>query len=177
MLHKAQNCYDSSIDNSIYCAIITCMKTGKDPAYVEALETKLSEIKGEISELQSKIKDLFGQIEQRQKQADNIVSLLEIEGVSCDEEQRVLLGQISVPDLAFNYLAGLAKQTPVHYREIAKQLLSQGTLIPGKDPDANLLAQISRDGRFVRVAPGTYGLVQWGISPALKKTKKKSRRR
>ncbi|NMC58668.1 MAG: hypothetical protein GYA51_04670, partial [Candidatus Methanofastidiosa archaeon] len=55
--------------------------------------------------------------------------------------------------------------------DIFKNISSKGILIPGKNPAANLLTQISRDNRFARVSPGTYGLKEWGIQPTLKNKK------
>jgi hypothetical protein len=79
--------------------------------------------------------------------------------------------------LAYELLSKLESKESQHYRELYKIFVSKGIPISGKDPAANLLTHISRDDRFVRVAPGTYGLKEWGVEPAKKKTSRKKRRR
>jgi hypothetical protein len=65
---------------------------------------------------------------------------------------------------------------PVHYREIASQLLEQGVNIPGQNPAATLLSRLSRDDAFKRFGRGVYGLATWK-SRHRRETKKQSRQR
>jgi restriction system protein len=64
--------------------------------------------------------------------------------------------------------------SPLHYRDITQQALSQGLIqSEGKTPEATLNAVICVDikqkgihSRFVRVRPGIFGLRSWGIESA-----------
>lgn len=64
---------------------------------------------------------------------------------------------------------------PLHFREITQRALTRGYWqSTGKTPWATLNAQISVDiqgghSAFVRVAPGTYALQEWGLAPAAPK--------
>ena len=146
-----------------------------DPEFTEVLSIRLTEIKREISELQNTIGSLFEQIETKQDQAQHIIHLLAAEGYSLNDQDLVTLGQFQVADVANELLDKSSDQVVVHYRALTETLQAEGILIPGKDPAANLLSHISRDERFVRVAPGTYGLKKWGLEQH--KTKSRTRKR
>ncbi|MCK4827539.1 winged helix-turn-helix domain-containing protein, partial [bacterium] len=80
-----------------------------------------------------------------------------------------------ITDSVEAYLKERSSKTPIHYRDLSDQIQSEGHFLPGKDPAANLLSQVNRDERFVRVSSGTYGLREWGLEPA--KTKKSRRKK
>jgi hypothetical protein len=144
--------------------------------YVSALTQRLEEVKAEIEDLQSHVQGLFASIEDKQRQAHHIMELLQVEGQEIEQQDLKKLGDVQVSDIAFEILEASDKRDPIHYRELAKKILSSGTRIPGKDPAANLLSHINRDDRFVRVAPGTYALENWGFE-AMPKPRRKPKRR
>ena len=143
--------------------------------YIEMLEGKLQEVTFVINELQEKVRALYAEISIKQEQAQSILQLLQFEGHKVEGVDTEIIGQLNISDLAFEYLEDAGTKKPVHYRELASKLLSRGTVITGKDPAANLLSHINRDERFVRTAPGTYGLAKWGLVPM--KTRKRRKRR
>lgn len=145
--------------------------------YIRSLQWRLDNIKDEITTLQNRIQELFREVENKQQQAQNIIMLLASEGSNVDDPELMSLTNIAIADLAYDYLSSQGNKKSIHYNELTQILMSKGVLIPGKNPAANLLAHISRDGRFVRTGPGTYGLKEWGLSEMTLSRKKKSRRR
>lgn len=53
---------------------------------------------------------------------------------------------------------------PLHISEIMRLLEEQEAALPGKGDQANVIAHIRRDPRFVRPSRGVYGLASWGLS-------------
>ena len=144
--------------------------------YIQSLHWRLNDLKSEIAELQIRIQDIFLVLEQKREQAQHIMKLLATEGVEIDDPELASL-TMAISDIVNKYLSSQGNKSPVHYNNITQALMSKGILIPGKNPAANLLSHISRDQRFVRTSPGTYGLKEWGISemktPSKRKTKKR----
>ena len=72
---------------------------------------------------------------------------------------------------------------PLHFREITQRVLAAGYWqTTGKTPWATLNAQISVDiqgghSAFVRVAPGIYALQEWGLTPAIPKAARCSKKK
>ncbi|MEM1451824.1 MAG: restriction endonuclease [Planctomycetota bacterium] len=74
---------------------------------------------------------------------------------------------------------------PLHYREMARRALSRGLVMTdGKTPEATLNAQISVDisrqgdsSKFIRTAPGVFGLREWIGSNGLESYDADSERR
>lgn len=143
--------------------------------YIETLKWRLSELKEEIMVHQKNIRELFKQVESKQEQIKSITQLLAAEDLLIDDSDLAELVDASIEDLTYELLRSDPDRKPYHYKVITKNLLSQGVLIPGKDPAANLLSHISRDERFVRTASGTYGLVEDGHKPAPKRKSKRKR--
>lgn len=139
--------------------------------YINELKTKLENLRDEITILQKEIQSIFEKIEEKQKSVNYIVELLRIENVDINKKDIEDISIKSVPDIVYDYLSTKKDKESMHYLEIFKNIYSNGILIPGKNPAANLLTQINKDNRFVRVAPGTYGLTEWGLQPVLKKRK------
>lgn len=50
---------------------------------------------------------------------------------------------------------------PVHYRQLADELVKQNFPIPGKDPARNVNAHLSLDERFETNGAGLWGLRRW----------------
>jgi hypothetical protein len=132
--------------------------------YSEVLRQKRSEVLREIEELRATLVQTSARIASKESQVRNLEDLLAIEQEP-NRDQSPINGAASprtgrIPDDAFQLLSEAG--SPLHYREIARRLTSQGIHIPGKDPAANLLTQISRDQRFGRThRRGTYGLREW----------------
>jgi DNA gyrase/topoisomerase IV subunit A len=145
-------------------------------AYIDSLKWKLEQIKKEIAEHQEEIQRLFKIIEDEQEQGKHIRQLLASEGEQLQDSELANLAYVEIAESAYQYLNSLEDQKPLHYTEIAKTVMSQGILISGKNPAANLLSHISRDDRFIRTAPGTYGLKSWGLKPAPHRKKRLRKR-
>mgnify|MGYP001054569650 CR=1 FL=1 len=145
--------------------------------YIESLLWRLDELTLEISTKQKEVKDLFSLIKNKQEQANHLITLLAAEGHILDEPDLSILGQAAIPDLVYEYLDSQEKQNSIHYKKLAHEIISKGTIIPGQNPSANLLSQINRDDRFVRTAPGTYGLKKWGMQPYSIRKKPKRKRK
>jgi hypothetical protein len=141
-----------------------------------ALKNKLLDINSDLEVKRAEVRRILEDIQGFEEQAEHIIRLLEAEGVSIDEiglEARI---SMSVSDMAYEALASQVDKRPLHYRRIANIVTSNGRLIPGKDPAANLVTQLSRDSRFIRTARGTYGLAEWGLTPQ-KRTRRKKKRK
>jgi hypothetical protein len=143
--------------------------------YIDALRGKLTVLKEAKNKNLSDIQNLLSEIEKIQKSVDNIIELLHIEGVQMDTQELKEFAQDSISELAYHFLNEASEQTPKHYMDIYKGILNSGKPLPGKNPSANLLTHMSRDDRFIRVSPGTYGLKEWGIQPQKNQRKKQVR--
>jgi len=163
-----------TLDNMYKFMYNSCMN---DDNYVFELKNKLSLLQGEISELQKSVQSSLEKIDEKQKVIEHIVRLLEIEGVGLENSEITDFLNKSYSDLAYEFLSSFDPKEPLHYRELYKNFVAKGIPISGKDPAANLLTHISRDDRFVRVSPGTYGLKEWGLEPIKKKTTRRKRKR
>jgi hypothetical protein len=122
-----------------------------DSEYVDVLQKKLEILKAEKDQKARDIKDLLNNIGIIQKSIDSIVQLLEIEGVGFNEQFLKDVRRVSISDIAYDYLHASTEKKPLHYMDIFNGLLAAGKPIPGKNPSANLLTNISRDKRFTRV--------------------------
>jgi len=145
--------------------------------YSNVLSARLEELRAEITEHQKRVQEIFTIINQKQNQAQHIIELLKAEGIHLDKSELESLGQISISDLSYQYLAKNNSHQPIHYRELTNAIMADGKLIAGKDPAANLLSHIGRDERFVRVSSGTYGLKEWGLEAAPTRKPKRPRRK
>lgn len=146
--------------------------------YIDSLSWRLDSLKGEITELQKNIQEIFSEVEIKQEQAQHLVMLLKTEGVDINDPELASLTDVAVADVVYEFMTSGDSKKPVHYNDLAKAIMAKGILIPGKNPASNLLAHINRDDRFVRTAPGTYGLREWGLTemPARKrKTRRKKK--
>jgi hypothetical protein len=145
--------------------------------YVDSLKWRLQDVKTEILDLQKRIQDLFKSVEIKQEQAKYLVILLNAEGVDIVDPELASFADISISETAHDFLSSQVTKSAMHYEDIANSIMAQGVLIPGKNPASNLLAHINRDDRFVRTAPGTYGLREWGIKEMPSRKRKPTRKR
>jgi len=142
--------------------------------YIEGIKWRYNSIKNEIADLQNKIQELFVEVERKQTQVQNLINLLKSEGEGIDTSERGALSSGAIAEIVYQFMVEENSRQPMHYTDITQKIMSQGILIPGKNPASNLLSNINRDTRFVRTAPGTYGLAEWGLKPVQSK-KRKSR--
>ena len=147
-----------------------------DNEYVSILRKKLDILMEEKDQKTKEIKILMNSIEVIQKSIDSILQLLQIEGVSLNNQVLGSASLASISDSAYEYLRSSTEKKPMHYMDLFNGLAAAGKSIPGKNPPANLLTHISRDNRFVRVSPGTYGLSDWGIQASKIQKRKKARK-
>ena len=144
--------------------------------YIQGLHWRLNALKEEIAELQVKVQEMWRTIEVKRGQAQHIMDLLSAEGSKVNDPDALALGTSAVNDIAYDYFKTRDNKQPIHYHDLANALMSKGTQIPGQNPAANLLSHISRDERFVRTAPGTYGLAEWGLSEMKLRRRRKARK-
>lgn len=135
-------------------------------SYTNALREKRLEVLGELDELRKQSAELAHRINAKEGQLRNLDDLLAAEGMGeLEGDRAVMNAAISRPsqrflDQAYEILQSAAE--PLHYRDLARRLTADSVYIPGQDPAANLLTQMSRDERFGRAAKrGMYGLCEW----------------
>jgi len=127
------------------------------------------ELESELAELKSKTTRAQEEISLKQTQLNSILNLLKTES---DQGKPGLpkskLFDKGFIDAAYELLHSNANRNPLHYKSITDNLLAAGVYIPGENPYAYLLTNISRDkSRFQRVDRGMYALTEWGM-PSLK---------
>lgn len=149
-----------------------------DNEYIEVLRSRYNTIRGELEVLNKQHASIMQQMVAKQEVAQHLSELLAAEGHQVDEVRVLGTNQSRPVDLAFEWFDHQDGHSPIHYKELASILMSQGAVIAGKDPAVNLLAQINRDNRFLRVGPGKYVLAKWKIRPrASSRSRRKKRRR
>ncbi len=147
-------------------------------AYVEALLAKRTEVQGEVERLRAEVADIAARLSSKEAQLRGISDLLALETPSVETPPAG--NGSSWPtsrfiDAAVEVLRSSGK--PMHYKQLADQLAASGTLIPGQNPAANLVAHMSRDARFGRgLARGTYGLSEWASIKSAKAVRSGPRR-
>lgn len=145
--------------------------------YIEILRARLNTIRDELDVLHQQASSIMRESDAKQQVAQHLSQLLAAEGYHVDDEELAHLSQTRPVDLAYEYLDQQDGHLPIHYKKLATLLISKGAIIAGKDPAANLLAQISRDNRFVRVGSGKYALAKWNtklrVSARSRRKKKK----
>lgn len=147
------------------------------------METKISEMRAQISSLQQQLDAL---VEQRDL-TRRLLHLGESEPqLGPSVSNPVYEGRNNVSDAARNFreqkendiedhleeLLTVAGK-PVHIREIREGLIQKGVPLPGRGDEANIILRLRRStDRFVRTGRGMYALASWGL-PEVKPTRKK----
>ncbi|MFQ5729697.1 MAG: winged helix-turn-helix domain-containing protein [Waddliaceae bacterium] len=72
---------------------------------------------------------------------------------------------LSVPHATYLLLKELGE--PIHAKEIHKKLIKGGIRMRGKTPITSIAISLSRDKRFKKVAPNTFGLAEDVVTDAL----------
>lgn len=155
--------------------VVTDMEEQND--YINALKWQLGNLAEKIDGYKQEMQALLLNIDEAEQQAEHIVKLLEAEGIMLNGDKIAATKSPSVADMAYEVLETRQEQEPVHYRDLADQIMAGGKYIPGQDPAANLLTYLNRDARFVRTGRGIYGLSEWGIRAAPRKRSRKKTRR
>lgn len=145
--------------------------------YIDSLGWKLKKLLDEIAQLQKNQQEVYKQIVDKQDQSKKILSLLSLENIDLDNIDYGLIGNISISDLVFEYLDSSNEVKSFHYKDITNKLIAKGNFIPGKDPSANLLSQINKDERFIRVSSGMYALKKWDLPISTQNSRRKSKKR
>jgi hypothetical protein len=115
----------------------------------------------EIDAIRSRLRPLEDQLKAKQDQLQALDQLLAV--ITADQAQEDKSEPASVPQDAGSFLAAAAAILaelggPLHYKALFVEVRNRGAHVPGRNPEANLLAHMTRDDRFVWVGRGTYGL-------------------
>lgn len=145
--------------------------------YVDALRQRLVELKATLDRERLQVRKLLGEIGDKERQIGHIVELLAAERVTIEGEGFQGVQPMSVSDMAYAVLSRQKERRPIHYRDLEHFIMAEGRLIPGKNPAANLISHLVRDDRFVRTGRGVYGLTEWGLEPAKKRSSRRSKPR
>lgn len=101
-------------------------------------------------DLQNQISEAKQQLHQVDVRLSHVRGLLGHNNVSVDDlGENFLPHRQDVTDIVVTILAERARE-PVHFKELAEEVLARGGNLPGKNPANNLVAQLVRDDRFVR---------------------------
>lgn len=123
----------------------------------EQLQQRLSDLEEQLRPLQSEAAKIRAQLDLATKlfevaNRDVLPSNAELVGAEPQTGPKQPIGNVVAEILE-------ASASPLHISEIRNRYVATGREIPGKGAEANLLAYMVRDPRFVRVAKGTYALV------------------
>lgn len=149
-------------------------------SYIEVLQSKRDDVRQQLQALREQMAELTSQVAVRENQLRNIDDLLSLEGSTINPDERDHREPASsssrrLVDQAYRVLSD--ESQPLHYRELTRRLTDSGAYIPGQDPAANLLTQITRDSRFARAAArGVYGLAEWPALAAARRRGSKAKR-
>lgn len=131
----------------------------------QALEQELTHLADREAQLVAKAEEVNAELERIRRRRDLIQALLNTSdakpGQSSEEEPKQPSSEAgwqstimcnagkSIVDTAYEILLARGKK-PMHYGELAEQVIAAGGAIPGQDPAQTLIARLSRDERFVR---------------------------
>lgn len=159
---------------------------------VEALEQKravllkeMETVDAEVAAIQRQLTAEVDQLRDRRQRIENYLQHIDaLLGLETPDESTVgssssrHVGEArraSPADAVCELLVEMG--TPVHYKELCRRLMERGVPIPGKNPAANLLAYMSRDGRFKRTTKrGVYALKEWKVKAGKSRRRTKRRR-
>jgi hypothetical protein len=117
--------------------------------FSKQLERHHSALIQEITRVEEEIAARTQQLRQLQLKLESVLELMKLEGAAPPQAHRHFI------EVAHDRLL---ESGPCHYADLARELRVQRVLIPGTKPEANLLAHMSRDERFVKVGRGTYAV-------------------
>jgi hypothetical protein len=118
--------------------------------FAEQLEAQRRSLVTEIRELQEVIAEKTARVGQLQLKLESVLELMKLEGAAPATTERHFI------EVAHDVLI---ERGELHYVDLAAEVQARGVFIPGAKPEANLLAHMSRDTRFEKVARGRYTIV------------------
>ena len=146
-----------------------------------------AELEQRLVELEEQVRPILSEVERIRQQLDLVAKLEVLQaggssmsngGLARQQDVRRLIepaSGASVGDVLAKILADAGE--PLHISAIRERYLATGRHIPGQGTISNLLAYMGdKDGRFERVAKGTYRL-KAGASNMTPRPKAKRRRR
>lgn len=147
---------------------------GMDSAFIKLAQEQLDGVNRRLAEIEKILMELHDERAMLRRQRANLQALVN----PSTETNGARNGKVDV-QATRDAVVDLLQQRglPMHFREdLHPSLMQAGHEIGGKDPANTLLSRIFDDERLRRVAPGTYGLVEWDapsssvVSPAPKPT-------
>ncbi|MCY3934672.1 MAG: winged helix-turn-helix domain-containing protein [Chloroflexi bacterium] len=150
----------------------------------ELLRREQAQLQGEIAAIDRELVEMRDRRLQKEKRLELVEGLLGVEQGTPARPQRESAGQNTSASTAYILQMAEAvlrerKGEPMHYRELAEELLRRGVVIGGKDPAGGLVSRMSQDERFIRpTSKGFYGLRE--DHPTVKRsvgTRRRKRRR
>jgi len=135
-------------------------------AVSEALEDVRRREKGLRSEYTERLREVSEEVTRLEAELRHLGALITLEsgGAQATEVEGVgSLQELAIPaDLREETYKLLTEvREPMHYTQMAEQLVLRGVRIPGREPAKNLVAHIHNDPRFKRPRRGFYGLAEW----------------
>jgi hypothetical protein len=134
-------------------------------SFLSVLTAKRQAVVEELDAIRRNVAELTAQLAVKEGQLRNLDDLISLEGGAKTDPPAGGNGTAPLRpahflDEAHDLLGSIGQ--PVHYRTLAQRLSEGGVYVPGQDPAANLLTQMSRDVRFARAGGrGMYGLADW----------------
>jgi HB1, ASXL, restriction endonuclease HTH domain len=129
--------------------------------FAKTLRAKREEVAGTIDKMRRQIAGLSEELAVREAQMRNLDELLRLEAgaeTAAERKGGMQGGEAKPIDAAEQMLRDVGR--PMHYQELAKMLQAGGVFIPGKNPAANLLTQMTRDRRFRKTGRGIYAVTR-----------------
>lgn len=142
-----------------------------------ALQNKLDHLKAEIKLAQNEIEEKECIVEHRQEQLEHVIKLLEAEGVQVDRTKLDGTVPVTLAEVIATVLRARGPQA-MHYKEITELVQQAGHKILGQNPHATIIALLHRKkDQFARLAPGIWGLAEWGLPSRVLRTDKRRKTR
>jgi hypothetical protein len=110
--------------------------------YVESLKATRGEISTKLEHLRVSRREVDERVAVREGQLRNIEELLALEGEKHEVQPAEVLASGHFMDAPIDELA--ASTAGMHYTDILRRIQARGAEVPGRDPGANLIAQMSR---------------------------------
>ena len=146
--------------------------------FILVIKERLADLEREIAEIRAQIGDIQAEAAQRvdvlqaalrnkDEMATRLQEIIRIEGadrrgseIDVQTGNQVSDGHdlepVKLADAAYALLA--ESRRAYHYRDLARELMSRGVVIKGRDPATNLIAHLVHDDRFIRPQRGVYAL-------------------
>jgi hypothetical protein len=117
--------------------------------FAEQLEAQRRMLVSEIHQLREEIAEKTARVGQLQLKLESVLELMKLEGTPPTTPERHFI------EVAHDVLI---ERGGLHYLELTAEVQKRGSFIPGTKPEANLLAHMSRDPRFEKIARGQYAI-------------------